>query len=54
VLGGLIIQDIDWQWIFWINVPAGLVATVLCLLKLSDNLRNRPQLDLPGLGPARR
>jgi MFS family permease len=22
VLGGLIIQDIDWQWIFWINAPS--------------------------------
>ena len=50
VLGGLIIQDVDWQWIFWINVPVGIVAMVLCLLKLSDTVGNRPQLDLPGLG----
>src|SRR5690606_34457452 len=27
-LGGLIASTAGWQWIFWVNVPAGLVAVV--------------------------
>jgi EmrB/QacA subfamily drug resistance transporter len=49
VLGGLIIQDIAWQWIFWINVPVGGVVMLLCLLLLADRRGTRPQLDLVGL-----
>src|SRR4051812_45414958 len=29
LIGGAITQGIDWHWIFWINVPTGLVAVVL-------------------------
>ncbi|WP_327286968.1 MFS transporter [Streptomyces sp. NBC_01198] len=49
VLGGLIIQDIAWQWIFWINVPVGAAVIVLCLLMLQDSRGARPQLDLVGV-----
>ncbi len=28
-LGGLLIQAIGWRWVFWINVPAGIVGTIL-------------------------
>ncbi|SCE25868.1 drug resistance transporter, EmrB/QacA subfamily, partial [Streptomyces sp. DvalAA-14] len=50
VLGGLIIQDIAWQWIFWINVPVGAAVIVLSLLMLKDTRGGRPQLDLVGVG----
>ncbi|CAG6391337.1 MFS transporter [Streptomyces cocklensis] len=49
VLGGLIIQDIAWQWIFWINVPVGLAVMVLCMVMLRDSRGLRPQLDLVGV-----
>ncbi|MEW2548173.1 MFS transporter [Streptomyces sp. NPDC047002] len=49
VLGGLIIQGISWQWIFWINVPVGAAVAVLSLLLLKDSRGGRPQLDLLGL-----
>jgi EmrB/QacA subfamily drug resistance transporter len=49
VLGGLIIQDISWQWIFWINVPVGVITMVLCMVKMGESYGPRPQLDLPGL-----
>ncbi|WUH89090.1 MFS transporter [Streptomyces sp. NBC_00433] len=49
VLGGLIIQDIAWQWIFWINVPVGAAVMVLSMLKLKDSRGTRPQLDLVGV-----
>ena len=28
-LGGLLIQAIGWRWVFWINVPAGILGTIL-------------------------
>jgi EmrB/QacA subfamily drug resistance transporter len=49
VLGGLIIQGISWQWIFWINVPVGVAVAVLSLLLLKDSRGSRRQLDLVGL-----
>jgi EmrB/QacA subfamily drug resistance transporter len=50
VLGGLIIKNIAWEWIFWINVPVGIAAMALSVVKLRESRGNRPQLDLPGLG----
>ncbi|EUA93395.1 major Facilitator Superfamily protein [Mycobacterium ulcerans str. Harvey] len=26
ILGGWLIDDYGWQWIFWINVPIGLIT----------------------------
>jgi EmrB/QacA subfamily drug resistance transporter len=49
VLGGVIIQDISWQWIFWINVPVGVISMVLCMTMLRESRGSRPQLDLVGL-----
>lgn len=49
VLGGLIIQDIAWQWIFWINVPVGAAVMVLSMVMLKDSRGTRPQLDLVGV-----
>jgi EmrB/QacA subfamily drug resistance transporter len=49
VLGGVIIQYLDWQWVFWINVPVGLVTISLCLLRVPESYGGRPRLDLVGL-----
>ncbi|NUS11874.1 MAG: MFS transporter [Streptomyces sp.] len=49
VLGGVIIQDAAWQWIFWINVPVGIAVAVLSLLMLEEGRGSRPQLDLVGV-----
>lgn len=49
VLGGLIIQDISWEWIFWINVPVGVAVVALSLLMLDNSRGTRPQLDLVGV-----
>ena len=29
VIGGILIQTVGWRWIFWINVPIGILAIVL-------------------------
>jgi EmrB/QacA subfamily drug resistance transporter len=49
LLGGVIIQGLDWQWIFWINVPAGVVAAVASAGLLRESRGPRPRLDLVGL-----
>ena len=49
VVGGAIVQGISWQWIFWLNVPVGLVVAVLALLRLRESRGPRPQLDIVGL-----
>ena len=50
VLGGLIVTYISWRWIFWINVPPGVVAIASALRVLRDSgERVRRRLDLPGM-----
>jgi EmrB/QacA subfamily drug resistance transporter len=49
VLGGAITQGIAWQWIFWLNVPIGLVAIVGVRRRLDESYGPRAVLDLPGL-----
>src|SRR6516164_8091711 len=50
VLGGLIVTYVSWRWIFWINVPPGVVAIASSLRVLRDHgERVRRRLDLPGM-----
>jgi EmrB/QacA subfamily drug resistance transporter len=50
VLGGLIVTYISWRWIFWINVPPGVLAIVAALRVLRDRGdRVRRRLDVPGM-----
>jgi len=49
VLGGAIVQGISWQWIFWINVPVGLITAALSASRLRESRGPRPQLDIIGL-----
>ncbi|MGH8979960.1 MAG: MFS transporter, partial [Acidimicrobiales bacterium] len=50
LLGGVIVTYIDWRWIFWINVPAGIAAFVLALRVLHDKgERRRQRLDPAGM-----
>ncbi|MHB1852547.1 MAG: MFS transporter, partial [Acidimicrobiales bacterium] len=50
LLGGAIVTYVDWRWVFWINVPAGVVAVVLALRVLHDRgERRRERLDLVGM-----
>ncbi|HLQ56556.1 MAG TPA: hypothetical protein VK162_20090 [Streptosporangiaceae bacterium] len=47
--GGAIVQGISWQWIFWLNVPIGLIAAALSASRLRESRGPRPQLDIIGL-----
>ncbi|MBO2441232.1 MFS transporter [Actinomadura nitritigenes] len=48
VLGGAITEGLAWQWIFWINVPVGLVMIPLSATLLRESRGPRPYLDVPG------
>jgi len=52
VVGGAIAEGLAWQWIFWINVPLGLVVIPLAVLRLTETFGPSTRLDLPGLGLA--
>ncbi|MFI0366894.1 DHA2 family efflux MFS transporter permease subunit [Actinomadura sp. 1N219] len=49
VLGGVIVDGLAWQWIFWINVPAGIVAIPLVLTVLRESRGPDRTLDPLGL-----
>jgi EmrB/QacA subfamily drug resistance transporter len=50
VLGGLIVTYVSWRWIFWINVPTGVLAIVGALRVLRDKgERTRQRLDPLGM-----
>ncbi len=49
VVGGAVIDGIDWHWIFWLNVPVGLAVIPLAATRLSESFGPRPHLDLIGL-----
>jgi EmrB/QacA subfamily drug resistance transporter len=48
-LGGLILSYLDWHWIFFVNVPVGLLAIAFAWTVLpQDNLTSARRLDLLG------
>ena len=49
VVGGAIVSGLNWHWIFWLNVPIGLVVLVLGALRLTESRGPVSRLDLPGL-----
>jgi EmrB/QacA subfamily drug resistance transporter len=49
VVGGVIVQGLSWQWIFWVNVPVGLAVAGLSRLRLAESRGPRPELDLAGM-----
>lgn len=47
--GALIVQHAHWAWIFWLNVPFGLVAVVLAGRYLHEKVeRKKPAVDYAG------
>jgi len=50
VVGGAIVEGIEWHWIFWINVPIGIVLVPLAWLRLGESRGASGSLDLVGLG----
>ncbi len=49
VIGGAITQVIAWNWIFWLNVPIGLLTIVLALRRIEESFGPNSALDIRGL-----
>lgn len=49
VVGGAVTQGLHWTWIFWLNVPVGLVAIPLAALVLRESRGGTGRLDPLGL-----
>src|SRR3954468_20441691 len=52
VVGGAVVDGISWHWIFWLNVPIGLVLVPLAARYLTESRGPAARLDLPGIGLA--
>jgi EmrB/QacA subfamily drug resistance transporter len=48
-VGGLLVTTLSWRWIFYINVPIGIVGMVLATLYIRD-IREDGHVDFDGLG----
>lgn len=49
VIGGLILTNISWHWIFFVNVPIGIIGTYLVNKYIPDNKPDKKQsFDIPG------
>ncbi|BBH70863.1 MFS transporter [Actinoplanes sp. OR16] len=49
VIGGAVVDGLTWNWIFWVNVPIGVVAVVLALTVLDESRGGARRLDPVGL-----
>jgi EmrB/QacA subfamily drug resistance transporter len=49
VLGGLLVTDLSWRWVFYVNVPIGIAAIIFGALFLDDHVQAHPgTFDLAG------
>src|SRR5205823_13133315 len=49
LVGDAVVDGLSWQWIFWLNVPFGLVLVPLALRRLDESYGPASPLDLRGL-----
>ena len=51
LLGGVITEHISWNWIFFVNVPIGILAVIAAIVVVpeSRDMSHEQRLDLPGL-----
>jgi EmrB/QacA subfamily drug resistance transporter len=48
IAGGLLTSYADWRWVFFVNVPIGLVLVLLAPRVLGESERRTGRFDLPG------
>ena len=49
LVGGAVVEGLAWQWIFWINLPIGLLTIPLVLGRIPESFGPGNALDIPGL-----
>ena len=49
VIGGVLVTDASWRWVFYVNVPVGIAAFVFGVLFVANSPESDPgRFDLPG------
>lgn len=48
-IGGAIAEGLAWQWIFWLNLPIGVVAILLTARRVEESVGPNNRLDLAGV-----
>ncbi|GAB3416285.1 MFS transporter [Flindersiella endophytica] len=48
-IGGVIAEGLAWQWIFWLNLPIGVIAILLTLRRVEESVGPNNRLDLAGV-----
>ena len=49
LIGGAVVSGISWHWIFWLNVPIGIVLAPLALVRLRESHGPTTRFDVPGV-----
>jgi EmrB/QacA subfamily drug resistance transporter len=49
LVGGAIVEGMAWQWIFWLNVPIGLLLVPFVLARIGESFGPDSALDVRGL-----
>ncbi|MFJ6725317.1 MFS transporter [Streptomyces sp. NPDC091281] len=49
VVGGAVVDGLDWRWMFWLNVPVCVIAIPLVLFALRESRLPGSRLDLVGM-----
>jgi EmrB/QacA subfamily drug resistance transporter len=49
LVGGAVVEGLAWEWIFWINVPIGLLAIPLVFTRMKESFGPDTSLDIGGL-----
>lgn len=51
-LGGYIVTNYDWRWIFYVNVPVGIAAVFLCMTALPEDKKTllKTRIDWTAIG----
>ncbi|HXJ01839.1 MAG TPA: MFS transporter, partial [Micropepsaceae bacterium] len=49
IAGGIIVQRFDWAWVFWVNIPIGILTIAGFLLFMDENIERKTHaIDYPG------
>jgi EmrB/QacA subfamily drug resistance transporter len=49
LVGGSVVEGLNWEWIFWVNVPIGLLAIPFVLTRMRESFGPDTDLDIRGL-----
>src|SRR2546430_17646908 len=49
LVGGAVVEGLAWQWIFWLNVPIGLLAIPFVLTRMKESHGPDTAIDVRGL-----